>query len=195
VALIAAGALVGGCGGDDDDETGTEPSQAQQGPRLADQWAGRVTGTESYISVFTLDDGQTGAYLADGREIAVLALGSLEDGELDLEAEDGTTVTGSADGTATGTVVLNGREYDFTAERATGEAGWYRVREVVDGQQIAAGYIVLADGTQRGAVRRGDEVIGAPELDPGDPTVQVEGVGSLTLLPVAEFVIQEGGIE
>jgi hypothetical protein len=194
VALATASALVVGCG-DDDDETTAEATQAQQGPRLADQWAGKVEGTDSYISVFTLDDGQTGAYLADGKKVAVLALGSLEGGQLSLAAEAGTTVTGSVDGTATGTVLLNGKEYDFTAQRASGEAGWYRVRKVVDGEQISAGYILLADGTQRGAVRRGEQVIAAPELDPADPTVQVEGVGSLTLLPVEQFVIQVGGIE
>jgi hypothetical protein len=167
---------------------------AEEGPRLEEQWAGTVEGTDSYISVFTLTDGQTGAYLADGDQVAVLALGSLEGGELSLEAEDGTTVTGTANGEVIGTVELEGTEYDFAAETATGDAGWYRARTEAEGETITAGYILLPDGTQRGAARRGDEVLAAPELDPDDPVIEVPGVGPLTLLPVAEFVIQEGGL-
>jgi hypothetical protein len=191
LASLAAVAAVA-CGGEEaaaPGGTGTE-----EGPRLEKQWAGTVEGTDAYISVFTLTDGQTGAYLADGDQIAVLALGSLEGGELSLQAEDGTTVTGTANDEVIGTVELEGTEYDFGAETATGEAGWYRARTEVEGETITAGYILLPDGTQRGAARRGDEVLAAPELDPDDPLIEVPGVGDLTLLPVAEFVIQEGGL-
>lgn len=190
-ALVLAAAIALAACGDDDDQG----SSAAQGPRLAEQWAGTVTGTDSYISVFTLDNGETGAYLADGDEIAVLALGTLEEGALDLESEDGTTVTGTAEGdAASGTVTLNGKDYEFEAAAATGDAGWYRARAEVDGEPVAAGYIVLADGSQRGAVRKGDEVVAAPELDVANPTIEANGVGALTLLPVADFVIEEGGI-
>jgi hypothetical protein len=198
--VVLAVALIGaGCGdGDDSDPSADDAAAAETteaGPTLADQWAGTVEGTDSYISVFTLSDGQTGAYVADGDQIAVLALGTLTDGELALSSEDGAEVTGTAAGdSAEGTVTLEGEDYAFSAEAATGDAGWYRARTEVDGQPVAAGYIVLADGSQRGAVRLGDEVIGAPELDTSDPTIEVDEVGELTLLPVAEFVIEEGGI-
>jgi hypothetical protein len=143
---------------------------------------------------FTLDDGQTGAYLADGKKVAVLALGSLQDGELVLGAEDGTTVTGTTDGIASGTVNLQGEDYSFYAKRATGDTGWYLARTEVDGEPVAAGYILRADLTQRGAVRRSEKVIASPELDPADPTIKVKGVGKLEILPVAEFVTKEGGV-
>jgi hypothetical protein len=190
LALAIAGLVAIGCG-DDDDEGTTEAA----GPKLAEQWAGTVDGTDSYISVFTLDDGQTGAYLADGKQIAVLALGTLEDEQLDLRSEDGATVTGTAAGdAASGTVTLEGKQYSFGAEQTSGDAGWYRGRTEVDGEPVAAGYIVLNDGSQRGAVRRGERVIAAPELDTSDPVIEAPGVGTLEVLPVAEFVVEEGGI-
>jgi hypothetical protein len=190
LAIVVALAMAG-CGGDDDSDS----DQTRSGPRLADQWAGTVEGSGSYISVFTLDNGQTGAYLADGKQIAVLALGTLEDGRLSLESEDGTKVAGTASGdSASGTVALDGQEHSFAAQRATGDAGWYRARATAGGEPIAAGYIVLADGSQRGAVRQGDKVIAAPQLDVSDPTIEVPGVGALSLLPVADVVIKEGGI-
>jgi hypothetical protein len=219
VTMVTVAALgAGGCGGDDDeekpaqgttDQAGQETTEAERGaeagteqgttgakrkPRLARQWAGKVHGTDSYISVFTLTDGQTGAYLADGKQIAVLALGSLEGGRLSLRAKDGTTVTGTANGSVSGSVLLEDEQYRFSGERTSGEAGWYRARKQVGGKPVAAGYILLADGSQRGAVRRGDEVLAVPKFDPQSPTIEVAGVGSLTLLPVKEFVVREGSI-
>jgi hypothetical protein len=198
LALMSAGC---GDGGDDEEATTatstTQPAttRAPEAPRLADQWAGSVQDTNSYISVFTLTDGQTGAYLADGDRTAVLALGTLTGGQLALQARDGTRVTGNVSGDQVqGTVTLQGRDHAFRAVRATGEAGWYRARQPVGGETVAAGYIVLADGTQRGAVRRGDAVLATPRFDPKYPTIEVEGVGTLTLLPVRQFVEREGGI-
>jgi hypothetical protein len=174
---------------------GEEPQATEAArPRLADQWAGRVEGTNAYISVFTLDDGQAGAYLADGQRIATLVLGRIENGMLDLEPARGTTVTGTAQGDMVqGTATIDGSQYAFSAERATGTAGWYRGRATIAGQAVAAGYIILADGSQRGAVRRGEQVLATPTFDPGNPEIQVEG-GSVTVRPVAEFVEQEGGL-
>jgi hypothetical protein len=175
---------------------GDDPgSSNDSGPVLAEQWAGPVEGTDAYVSVFTLDDGQAGAYVADGADVAALVLGTTEDGSIDLRPSDEVeVVVGGGGGEVSGTVTLDGEPHPFTAAASTGAAGWYRVRTEVDGDLVSAGYIVLADGTQRGAVRRGDEVIAAPELDTTDPVVDVEGVGTLRLLPVADFVEQERGL-
>jgi hypothetical protein len=194
VLLVASLALVpAGCGGDDDDEdAGQAPTAPEERVSLADQWAGRVKGTKAYISLFTLNDGQAGSYLADGAKVATLVLGRVEGDKLSLRPADGTTVTGTVAGDeVTGTVKLDGREYAYTAERATGEAGWYRGRKTTGGETIAAGFIVLDDGSFRGAVRRGDEVIANPDFDPSDLVLEVEGAGRLEVLPVAEFVKRE----
>lgn len=182
VALLAL--ALAGCGGDDD------------GPRLADQWAGEVEGTNAYISVFTLDDGQAGAYLADGNGIAALVLGTRDGDKLALPAnEDGVAVEASVSGsTVSGVAVVNGREHAFSADSASGEAGWYRARTEVGGDPVAAGYILLADGSQRGAVRRAGEVVATPHFDPAAPEIQLDGIGRLEILPVAEFVDREGGL-
>jgi hypothetical protein len=194
IAAVVLAGLATACGGGDsvDDQT---PGPQPGGPRLADQWAGKVDGTNAYISVFTLDNGETGAYLADGDQIAALVLGTLQGGNLDLGPnDDGVTVKGTvADADVTGTTTIDGQEHSFSATRATGEAGWYRGRTTVGGELATAGYIILADGTQRGAVRQGDQVLGAPEFDPSSPTITAGGV-SVNVVPVAEFVEREGGL-
>jgi hypothetical protein len=170
-----------------------ETSEAAR-PRLADQWAGRVEGTNAYISVFTLDDGQAGAYLADGQRIATLVLGRIDNETLDLEPARGTTVAGTVRGDMVdGTATIDGAQHPFSAQKATGTAGWYRGRATIGGQAVAAGYIILADGSQKGAVRRGEEILATPTFDPANPIIEVEG-GSVTVRPVAEFVEQEGGL-
>lgn len=193
VALTVLTGLAVACG----DGGGDPPPEGPQagGPRLADQWAGKVEGTNAYISVFTLDNGETGAYLADGDQIAALVLGSLENNNLELGPnDDGVSVEGTIDDAdVRGTTTIDGQQYSFTATRATGDAGWYRGRTTVEGQLVTAGYIILDDGTQRGAVRRGDEVLGAPEFDPSTPTISAGGV-SVDVVPVAEFVEREGGL-
>jgi hypothetical protein len=193
--LVGFAAACGGGGG------GGQPSpQAQtpqtQAPALANQWAGRIEGTDTYISVFTLNNGQTGAYLANGKDIAALLLGSIIQGSLRLRpfeeidiSVDGTVAESKVDGTVT----IRGKKHPFTADRATGYAGWYRGRTTANGQLVTAGYILLADGTQKGAIRQGDKVLGAPAFDPTKPTIQAGGV-SVDILPVAEFVKQEGGL-
>jgi hypothetical protein len=195
---LVTGALLAGltvaCGGDGDG--GAPQSPQAVGPRLADQWAGRVDGTDAYISVFTLDNGDTGAYLANGRDIAALVLGTIEAGSLRLRpvAEGEINVQGTvADAQVTGTVTISGEENPFTADRASGEAGWYRGRTLAGGKLVTAGYILLDDGTQKGAVRQGDKVLGAPTFDPSKPTIQAGGI-SVDILPVAEFVEREGGL-
>ena len=187
-AAVLLALLAAACGDD-------ESSSAAGGPALAEQWAGAVEGTDAYVSVFTLDDGQAGAYVADGADVAALVLGTTEDGSIDLRPGGGVEVVVEGGGDeVSGTVTLDGEAHPFSAAASSGAAGWYRVRTEVDGDLISAGYIVLADGSQRGAVRRGDEVIAAPELDTADPVVDVEGIGSLRLLPVADFVEQERGL-
>jgi hypothetical protein len=87
-----------------------------------------------------------------------------------------------------GTVTLDGVAHDFTATRSTGDGGWYRGLKTVQGERLAAGFIVLGDGSARGAIRLGDEVVATPDFDPGDLTLEVPGGGTIKVLPVARFV-------
>jgi hypothetical protein len=188
IVLVGLAAACGGGNG------GTQPSPQAQGPRLADQWAGRIDGTDSYISVFTLNNGETGAYLANGKDVAALVLGTIQGDALQLSPAGDVSVEGTVSGDqVTGTATIGGEEHSFTADRATGEAGWYRGRTSENGELVTAGYIILADGTQKGAMRRGDEVLGAPTFDPANPTIEAGGV-SVDVVPVAEFVEREGGL-
>jgi hypothetical protein len=193
LAMLVLALIVAACGGDDEGDA--TASAARPGPRLAAQWAGKVEGTNSYISVFTLDNGEAGAYLADGAEVAALVLGERDGSDIELEPSKDVDVKAEVSGdTVSGTVTLAGERHHFYAAEATGDAGWYRTRTTVDGDEVAAGYIVVADGTQRGAVRCAGKVVAAPRFDPDKPTIDVDGIGALTIEPVAQFVAEEGGL-
>lgn len=171
-------------------ETASAP--AKKRVKLADQWAGKVQGTNAYISLFTLNNGQAGSYLADGADIATLVLGKRTGAQLELRPTGSTTVTANVAGsTVDGTVTLNGTSHSFTADRASGSAGWYRGRKKDHGDTIAAGFIVLADGSFRGAIRRGDRVVANPAFDPSHLVLRVPGDGKLKVLRVADFVKKE----
>lgn len=160
--------------------------------KLADQWTGKVQDTNAYVSLFTLNDKHAGAYLADGANIATLVLGKRNHDQLSLRPTAATTVTANVAGeTVDGTVTLDGVAHPFTADRATGKAGWYRGRKKNRGDTIAAGFIVLADGTFRGAIRRGTQVVANPDFNPSSLVLDVPGDGKLEVLPVAKFVQKE----
>jgi type II secretory pathway pseudopilin PulG len=194
IALVGIGAVLAGpvaAHAADADVAGVVSSAGKR-IRLADQWAGEVEGTDAYISVFTLSNRRAGAYLADGADIATLVLGKRTGSTIDLRPTEGTEVTATVDGaTVTGTVTIDGSEYDFTAERSTGDGGWYRGRKTSGGETVAAAFIVLEDGSYRGAIREGDEVIATPDFDPGDLTLDLPEGGTIKVLPVAAFVKKE----
>lgn len=189
VALVAASPATAWA-----DATGPQavPTPAGKKVKLADQWAGAVEGTDAYISLFTLNNAQAGAYLADGADIATLVLGKRKGKALNLRPTDGTTVTAALDGdTVTGYVTIDGTDYAYTAERSTGDGGWYRGRKGSGAQLISAGFIVIADSTYRGAIREGGEVVATPDFDVDQLTLDVPSGGTIKVLPVAAFVKKE----
>jgi hypothetical protein len=101
-----------------------------------------------------------------------------------------------------GRVRLDGRRYTFRARRAHGPAGLYHAGARTPDGGVEAGWIVLADGTQRGAVNRfissNLELAvpkPAPPLDPGHPTVTISDGSSNTIPPTARRVSQPGLID
>ncbi|MFN2506068.1 MAG: hypothetical protein ABR540_17910 [Acidimicrobiales bacterium] len=78
------------------------------------------------------------------------------DGAVDWTSRDGARLRGPiADDEPIGTVALSpgGPLHPFEAPAVTAPAGLYRAWGDVDGQPALGGWVVLADGRQRGGVR------------------------------------------
>ena len=148
---------------------------------------GAVEGTDAYIAVVTDPDGDTVAYVCDCAEgapatVAAFLEGTVTDGQLDLEPAQEVEVTGTVDeDQAEGTVTVAGDDHPFTADAAEEPAGLYRTEETVDGDEVTAGWVIAADGTQRGGLRRAGQLQPVGFIDPThDLAVPVPGVGILT---------------
>ena len=138
---------------------------------------GQVVGTDAFLGVVIFANRETLAYVCDGTSIAQWFRGPAGPEALALTAEGGARLNATLTPAAvTGTVTLaDGRAFDFTATPATGEAGLYRAHETLDGVEHVAGWVVLPDGQQRGAITAGGRTLPAPRLTPATPTVPVGG--------------------
>ena len=123
------------------------------------------------------------AYLCDGESVESWLRGTVEDGDtLSLRNKNGSNELEARldDGRLEGKVDLNGDELEFTLDKAEKPAGLYRAR----GAKTTIGWIVLPDGSQVGVQTTGEESTPAPELDPAQPEVTVDGE-ALTGEPVS----------
>jgi hypothetical protein len=143
-------------------------------------YAGRTDDDSTAIAVAVLG-GRAAAYVCDGRNVESWMRGSAGDGELNLRAKNGDTVEAKLEGsTIDGTIELGDEKLDFTIDEAKRPAGLYRAR----GSGYTIGWIVLPDGSQVGIEARDDGTsTAAPEFDPAQPDVEVNGE-SVTAKPV-----------
>jgi hypothetical protein len=138
--------LLTACGGG---ATASEP--------LAAAWVGKVEGTEAFIAIAS-NGTELMAYVCDSQTITQWFHAKTGVDQLDLVAG---TVDVSSEGaklqaqltqtTATGTVTLaDGQAHKFTAAKAEGDAGLYRLEETANNEQLLTGWVVLNDGQLRG---------------------------------------------
>jgi hypothetical protein len=129
-------------------------------------FVGRVDGTEIYIAA-TMSGGPAQIYLCDGQQIASWLRGTVDGSTITADDSDASVVaTISADG-LTGSVTVGDVGHSFTAARADFPADlWESLALADDGQLIRGGWIVLADGTQRGAVKQGVRIVSNAAIDP-----------------------------
>jgi hypothetical protein len=162
-------------------------------------FVGRLSGTNAFVAVVA-GKGRVVAYVCDSKRLAVWLGGPLRNGRVDLRAHGlrlGGRLTQSS---AVGTVTLRaGRTLSFRALRADGRAGLYTAVKSVRGVLYRAGWIVLPDGRQRGAVKQKNvehDVIPAPPLAFGDGSVRIDQLGAFdaskltdpSIVPVTETV-------
>ena len=124
-------------------------------------------------------------YACDGRRISRwLRPTPLRAGRAELQSRDGERLgTLRLRGTGgSGTIELAGAERSFAAARARGTAGLWRAARRLEGKRgtLEAGWIVLGDGSNRGATTKFMKSVSdflvqpAPELDPSRPTVPLD---------------------
>jgi hypothetical protein len=97
-------------------------------------------------------------YLCDREEIGGSLTGEVGTETTALEVEDASVELSLADDAVSGAVTVgDGQPQPFTADEASGDAGLYMAEATFDDTDYWAGWVVLPDGSQRGALREDDE--------------------------------------
>lgn len=152
-------------------------------------FVGHVEGSEAFVAL-SIVGGEVMAYVCDGRDTATWLRGTATDGDLALTA-DGMRLRAqrTAQG-LTGTLTLETRSHAFTVAPAMSGGGFYRAAETIAGLGYVGGWILLNDGSQRGALKRDGAIVATDALDPDAPTVPVPS-GSLQAQPVEAFLSEQ----
>jgi len=194
VALALAGGGLGCSDDDSADTTGAGPTtteSAGDAEELTGSYVGTLDGTETYVAIVVADDGDALAFVTDGDQ-SVDLLDGFVDGEGARLGNDGgadlkvSFVEGATSDDPSRPVVLSGTftrpdeaPLRFSAGAAEEPAGLYRASQVFADGEYEADWVVLPDGSQKGAVRRYetplppgavDTVLDLGDLgDPDDP--------------------------
>jgi hypothetical protein len=180
VGLLAVAVV--GCGDGDSDGAPSAVSDAR-----ATTFTGRTTDGGTLVGLVVDGEGDALAYATDGDRSVDWVFGAVDDGTGSLDNDGGAVLDATVtDDRASGTFTRPGFEpLRFTARAASSPAGLYRAQESFADGDYVAGWIVLADGTQRGAIRRYEtplppDAIDASTFRPGDDGFTVPG-GQLTV--------------
>ena len=188
---MGAGLLVG-CGSSDSDETSTPSTSAE-----VRSYVGVATGTEAFVSV-VVDGSRALAYVCDGVPADPVGTTPTVQGWFN-GASDGTAV--DVDGPAgrlqvqltatemTGTLTLaDGRTLPVSGRVAGGDAGLYRAEASGAGGSAVGGWILAADGQQRGGfgTQTGttSKISGTRALNLSQQTISVEGLATARISKV-----------
>ena len=134
-------------------------------------YAGRAEEGAGAIAVAVLGT-QAAAYFCDGRSVESWFRGSVTGSDMSLKSKDGATLQASLDGDhLKGSLRIKNERVRFEINEAKKPAGLYRAR----GSKTTIGWIVLEDGSEVGLRTTGQDSSPAPELDPENPQVTVDG--------------------
>jgi hypothetical protein len=145
-------------------------------------FVGTVEGSDAYVGVVVGHGGEALAYVCDRAGESVDWLDGRLEGDAARLGNDGGAIleVTFADDRASGKFTRpESAPLTFTARSADKPAGLYRAREFFADGEYVGGWVVLPDGTQRGAVRRYETPLprGAVNtaLDLSNPVVTVPG--------------------
>jgi hypothetical protein len=134
-------------------------------------YAGRAEDGAGASAVAVLGT-QAAAYFCDGRSVESWFRGTVTGSDISLKSKDGATLQASLDGDhLKGSLRIKNERVRFEINEAKKPAGLYRAR----GSKTTIGWIVLEDGSEVGVQTTGQDSTPAPELDPENPQVTVDG--------------------
>jgi len=164
---------------------------------IPNSFVGAVPDSDAFIAL-TTTSGASLSYVCDSKQIATWFKGAVAGNAVDLTAANGNHLKATLTATgASGTVTLAGKDFPFTAAPATGDSGLFRAEQTAsDGGNVVGGWILTADGQQRGSINKPngnrDEFTPAPQLVvaqrvPNNTfTVNHPTFGPLTVKPVVD---------
>jgi hypothetical protein len=164
VAVVLAAGL-GGCGSSDSPATG--------------DFVGRAAGGKAFVAV-VVGRARVVAFVCDGRHgVAELFTGARTGNRATLRNAHGAGLLATISGTrVTGAFKpARGGSLRFAAAPAPRPAGFYRTVGSGRGTSATIGWVVLADGSQRGAITIGSRVVNAPALNTRTSTARLGGAG------------------
>jgi serine/threonine-protein kinase len=153
ILILLASLLLAACGG------AAQP--------ISGSFVGKVDGSDAFIAIVLHTNGEVTAYVCDSAIISEWFKGSVTGSSLDLTNASGARLTADlAADSFNGTFTLaGGSALNFSVTEEDQPAGLYRGEDTVDGVDLVAGWIVLPDGDQRGAVSGGGRTVPAPTFD------------------------------
>ena len=186
VALLSFAA----CGDDGSDET------ADPAPAAARTYVGTAQGTAAFVAV-VFDGSRALAYVCDGvpgdpagttPTIQAWFNGPSDGAVVNVTQPEAQLALRLTETEMSGTVTLaGGRALPVTGRSVTGDAGLYRAEASGAGAKAVAGWILAADGQQRGGV--GGEgslpkLSGARVLNLSQPTLSLQGLATARIAKV-----------
>jgi hypothetical protein len=146
-------------------------------------YAGRVNGGGGLSIV--VKGNRAIAYLCDGKNEAWL-WGPVQGPNLALKNHSVDTLAAvrglNAGGQLVGSVTAGGHTWSFTLPEVAKPSGLYRTTAWIRGATVVAGWVVLPNGSQVGAVNDGTSTRSAPPIDPATGAVTIDGT-ALTAAP------------
>lgn len=135
-------------------------------------YAGQAIDSPIAVAI-AVKDAAASAYLCDGAAVEAWYRGVAADGRVDLATADGASrLQATLDGpNLTGSVTIGGQTVAFTIGVAAPPAGLYRGSDGV----TTVGWIILPSGAQVGVANTDGQRAPAPELDPDEGGVTVDG--------------------
>lgn len=197
--LLGVLLLTAGCARDARERAATSDGEAETADRVVaaaveqvaklETFVGKVEGTDAYIAVSVLPD-RVLAYLCDGKQLKQWFDGSAPGNRIEArdDSAQGSLTATLAGEVVTGSVSVRGSSHRFFAERARRPAGLY-VNTQYPTPETRGAWIVLPDGTQRGAATKAGVPVestvspSSGEADIGGETVSA-GAGGSTGTPI-----------
>lgn len=191
VLLAVAVGVLAACGSSESNDISAPPTSA--GVR---SYVGAAQGTAAFVAV-VVDGSRALAYVCDGVPADPVGTpptlqewfnGPSDGGSVDVQQPGGRLQLQLTGADMTGSLTLaDGRKVPVSGRTVDGDAGLHRAEAAGAEGRAVAGWILAADGQQRGGVGgfgKGTEVSGVRVLNLAQPTFSVQGLATARIAKV-----------